>query len=249
MTATMWRAAGVTFSAGGGFGGVLPGVLIIPPLIAGTIIFAITLYFTRFSHRCSYVGQFGAARYMLRGSRTGHPKGEVLLFPQAVELRTRQVRQYMNGVYTGTTYDFTWTDPNGRRVFRLSGNHRGGKGLPKPKDPYHFALATELSWSQYLLGHLAGQLEQAGFVHFNIKPRQWVRVGPGFFDFCLNQEVQRITTPEIKAISLAGGHFHIAHKDARWFSRRGKFSFDYPNMANARLFLLAVEKLIGYRFG
>lgn len=45
------------------------------------------------------------------------------------------------------------------------------------------------------------------------------------------------------------GQFHIHHKDARWFSSKGKFNFSYATMANARLFLLAMEKLTGYRFG
>jgi hypothetical protein len=53
----------------------------------------------------------------------------------------------------------------------------------------------------------------------------------------------------LRLLNLSQGRFHITHKDAGWFSRKGKFSFSYSTMANARLFLLAIDKLMGIRFG
>ena len=39
------------------------------------------------------------------------------------------------------------------------------------------------------------------------------------------------------------GQFRIVHKDAKWFSRAGKFGFDYGRMANGKVFFL-----MGYRW-
>ena len=221
-------------------------------MLAGLVFalgFTVAWLSTGFKQTCSYVGEEGVARYTAKGSRENLAKLEYLHFADAAEVRTAQTRHYYNGVYTGTSYAFTWTDPAGRRLLKLSGQHRGKKGRPKPSDPFHFAEAAEIAWSTYLLGTLDAQLAAQGYLQFNIKPGQFVRVGRGFFEFCLRDEVQKITREEIKSVNLSSGHFHIATKDAKWFGRSGKFSFNYANMANARLFLLAMDKLVGYRFG
>ena len=95
---------------------------------------------------------------------------------------------------------------------------------------------------------MQAQLDQNGFVHFNIGTGQGVRVGPGWLEFCLKKEIARIEKADIKTCKLASGTFHIAHRDAGWFSRQGKYSFNYASMANARVFLLVLDKLVGLRF-
>jgi hypothetical protein len=217
--------------------------------VVGAIAFGGICYFTRGQYNCTYVGEAGVARFTLRGSRANRPHAEVLLFRPALELRTQQTRNYVNGVYAGTMYNKTWTDEAGRRLLHLVGGYFDGLGPPKSKDPMYFAEAAEAAWCNWMFHFLPAQLEQAGFLHFNVRPGEWVRVGPGFFDFCLGNEVQRLAAGDIKSIGLHEGTFHIASNDARWFSSRGKFSFNYAAMANGRLFLLAVEKLIGYRLG
>jgi hypothetical protein len=67
----------------------------------------ITLLVTRFKVVCSFVGENGVASFTLKGRRDGSPKVQLLLFAQAEELRAKQIRQYVNGVYVGTRYDFT----------------------------------------------------------------------------------------------------------------------------------------------
>jgi hypothetical protein len=215
--------------------------------MVGAAAFAGICYFTRAQYTCTYVGEAGVARFTLRGSRGRPPRAEVLLFQGAMELRTTQIKQYLNGIYTGTQYSKTWTDAAGKRVLHLSGAYFDGFGAPASKDPMYFAEAAELAWSHYLLQILPAQLQQFGFLHFNVRPGEWVRVGRAFFEFCLGKEVQRLAATEIKSISLHQGSFNIASTDARWFRSRGKFSFNYSNMANGKLFLVAVEKLIGYR--
>jgi hypothetical protein len=213
----------------------------------GAAAFGAICYFTRAQYHCTYVGEAGVARFTLRGSRARPPRAEVLLFQHAVELRSGETKQYLNGVYTGTVYTKTWTDAAGRRLLHLSGGYFDGFGAPASNNPIYFCEAAELAWSHHLLQTLPAQLQQFGFLHFNVGPGQGVRVGPGFFEFCLGSEVHRLTPAEIKSVSLHQGVFQVCSTDARWFSSRGKFSFDYSHMANGRLFLVAVERLIGYR--
>lgn len=70
-------------------------------------------------------------------------------------------------------------------------------------------------------------------------------MGPGYLDLGFEGQEIRLETMDVKSISIERGHFRIIHKDASWFGRRGKFSFEYRKMANAKLFLLAVERLAG----
>lgn len=45
-----------------------------------------------------------------------------------------------------------------------------------------------------------------------------------------------------------GGEFSFKYKDARWYSREGKYKFPYASIANAKVFLLACDKLLGCQF-
>jgi hypothetical protein len=207
-------------------------------------------YLTRFAHACTYVGKEGIARCRCRGGRTRRVRQEVFPFRDATELRTEETRQYHHGIYTGTSYHFTWTDDAGRKVFKLAGQYRAGKKPPKPADPYHFARAAEASWSVYLLDHAQQQLVRFGAIQFRLGGADRVDVGPGFIDLHLKGRSERCAAQEIGAISISQGVFKVKRADAKegWFSSRGVFQFPYGTMANARVFLLVCDRLLGVRF-
>jgi hypothetical protein len=217
-------------------------------IVAGIAVFFIMAYFTRFSHRCSYVGEDGVAQFTLKGRRSARPRGDFLLFAHAGELRASQTRQFVNGIYTGTNYDYRWTDPAGRRIYRLKGRYNGKDKPPKPLDAFHFASAAYVAWSQHYLDRAAAQLEKEGSVAFGIARGRVVRVGPGFMEFHFGGEPVRVTREEIGAVSLAGGQFSFKHKDAKWYRSAGKYNFPYGQMANGKVFFLVLEKLMGYRW-
>ena len=208
----------------------------------------VVLPLTRFAHVATFVGSAGVARYRLKGSRANLPQAEVFLFQDAVELRTSQTRHYHNGIYTGTNYAYKWTDGRGQRRFNLNGSYRSKQGTPKSNSPFYFATAAERAWSLCLLDRLNEQLEQLGYVEFHVNRADCVRVGHGFLEFVFGGQTSRITPPEIRELRVAQGQFTIKHKDARWFSNKGVFKFQYAQMANAKLFLLSLDRLLGYRF-
>lgn len=78
----------------------------ITAVAVGLVVAAGVWFFTRFKHRCTYVGEHGIARFDLRGRRDAPPTGWTLLFSDAAALRASQTRQFVNGVYTGTRYDY-----------------------------------------------------------------------------------------------------------------------------------------------
>jgi hypothetical protein len=245
LAALCWVVLTVSLQSPSAMGLVAP---VFAALIA-VLVVGIVLYFMRYSHTCTYVGRDGASRFILRGSRSSAAKESTLLFNHAAELRASQVRQHYNGVYVGTNYDYRWTDPAGRLLYRLRGTYRAAKKKrPKKGTDYNFALATELSWSNHYLARAQAQLEAAGSIPFSIDSRKLVRIGPGFLEFHFGGEPVRVTKEEIASVSLGNGTFSFKHKDARWFSSAGKFSFAYGRMANARVFMLALDKLMGYRW-
>lgn len=208
----------------------------------------LTLLLTRFKVICSFVGEQGAASFTLKGRRDAKPKVQLLLFAQAEELRAKQIRHYVNGVYTGTTYDYTWADPGGQRLLRLKGNYRQRKKGLRAGEPYRFVQAAEAAWSTHYLGRANKVLKSEGSIPFRVDKQRVVRVGPGFIEFHFGGEPMRLTREDIASVSLGSGTFQFKHKDAKWYSLSGRYSFQYGGMANARVFLLALEQLMGYRW-
>ncbi|MEO0355495.1 MAG: hypothetical protein AAF268_11775 [Cyanobacteria bacterium P01_A01_bin.3] len=217
-------------------------VLLLAAAIVGTIIY----FFTRFGHRCSYVGERGVVEYRLKGTRSGKPTSEMHLFSETADLFTSATRNYYNGIYTGTNYLFRWVD-GGSQVFKLNGVYRSQKGWPKEGDRWHFANAAEGAWSGFRVKSLTASLEQTGYVEFPLKGNpKAVRIGSGFMEFLLKDEsTQRVEVKDMKKISLGQGFFKFAHQDARWWSGKGKFSFSYAGLPNAKLFLYCLKQLTG----
>jgi hypothetical protein len=208
---------------------------------------------TGFRHTCSYVGEKGAAKFTCKGRRERVVGREVLLFEQAAELRTAVTRNYTNGVYSGTTYDFTWKDGRGERCYTIAGGFNKKDGKPPTKDLFHFAEAAEAAWTVHLLDRAQHQLDSDGFIQFDLgrKNKDYVRIGRGFMEFFIKGKNARCEVEDIETLQIGKGWFTIKRKDAKvgWFRKDGVFQFPYASMANARLFLVALEAILGFRFG
>ena len=219
-------------------------------VVAGLVAFGLCWALTGYKKVVTYVGQEGLARLTTKGRPDRLAKSEVFRFDEAANLRTSQTRQYVNGVYSGTSYHFTWTDAANKRKFRLSGSYRGEKQPPKAKDPYHFALAAETAWSVHLFESLRPELEAKGCFHFPLTGQDWIEVGPGYFEFSRKGNRERWEAAEIGDVSISDGVFKLKRVDAKegWFSKTGVFQFPYQQMANARLFLIALRNFLGFGF-
>jgi hypothetical protein len=218
--------------------------------ILTVLAFVAAWFLTRFRKTCTYVGDAGVVRYTLKGSQNSTPHVDLLVFNDAAEVHASQTRQYLNGVYTGTSYDYYWTDASGRRVLRVKGTYRANNKPPKQGHPFHFAHAAETAWSEHFLRRAEQQLKSEGSIAFRVDKRgRIVRVGPGFLEFHFGGDgPQRFTAEDIASVGLGGGYFSFKHKDAKWYSRQGNYNFSYGSMANAKVFLFALNRLMGYRW-
>lgn len=244
---------GVGFLIGGGIGLMLGALwdfgLILWPTLLGGIGFLIAWLVTGFKHTCTFVGSDGIARYICRGSRDNVTKSEVFPFSEATELRTGQTRRYVNGVYQGTDYTFTWYDHEGRKPYVLNGTYQGEKALPKSTDPFHFANAAEMAWSLFLLKQVPLQLNTKGAIYFSLGGSDWVSVAPGRLELSVRGQNTSCETDDVASVSINQGVFTVKRKDAKegWFTSKGVFRFNYASLANAQLFLFVLERLTGIR--
>jgi hypothetical protein len=222
---------------------------IVITIIAGVAVACFTWSSTRFHHTCSYVGSKGAMSYELINSRTGRPKENLLLFADAHSLYTKTTRNYYNGIYTGTDYSYIWHKNSGNQ-HKISGNYRSENNPPQDRDVWHFANVAESIWSSYLLSTLDDKIAQTGYTEFQIAGAvQSVRVGTGFLEFVSKKEgTQKVFVSDMRDISLAGGIFQFKHQDARWWSGKGKYSFEYASIPNAKVFLICIQKIAGISF-
>lgn len=154
----------------------------------------------------------------------------------------------MNGAYRKTSYDFRWVDERGRRVAQLTGEYVGLDRLPRAGDLFNFVAAAEVAWSLHALARAEQQLQEEGSTPFRVDETRTLRVGPGFIEFHFGDEPVRVHRDEIGSVSFGGGVFSFKHKDAKWYRSAGKYSFGYGDMANGKVFLLALDKLMGYRW-
>jgi hypothetical protein len=215
--------------------------------ICAPIAFVLVLYYSKKKRFCTYVGEQGAARFLYQ-SGGAPPTPEILIFEPATELHAASTRHYYNGIYTGTSYTYYWNDADGKVLARFKGRHRGNKKNPKQGDPYHFVRAAEFAWSRFYLARAQNHLETEGSIPFRVDKKRWVRVGQGFMEFHFGGEPVRVNKEEIDKVTLGSGKFSFKRKDAKWFSSDGKFAFQYGTMANAQVFLMALDKLMGWRW-
>ncbi|HEY2586718.1 MAG TPA: hypothetical protein VGI81_13220 [Tepidisphaeraceae bacterium] len=214
----------------------------------GLLIVFVAIGKTGFTAQSNYVGSERLYSVSVAGNRQNPLKEQSLQFADATELHVAQTRHYKNGAYQGTECSYAWNNADRKTLFAFRGWHHGGDKLPEPGHPYHFALAGEIAWSVYYLPVVERQLRQEGAVIFPIDSRRSVRVAPGFMEFHFGDEPQRINIEDIARFSLHGGEFSFKHKDARWYNREGKYKFPYASMANAKVFLLACDRLLGCQF-
>jgi hypothetical protein len=205
---------------------------------------------TGFNHHLTYVGKEGIARFVMSGTRENVKRTELFLFKDAAELRTGQTRRFVNGVYQGTDYNFKWTSDRGDKICTLSGTYHSKEGTPKTDSPYHYACSAEVAWSMHFIRRANAEIDRAGSIKFAVGSGDWIGVGKGFLDLTFKGQTARCDAKDVANISIANGVFSIKRKDAKvgWFSSTGVFSFAYVSMANARVFLMALDQLVGIRF-
>ena len=250
--AAIWAAvAGAAgFGADYALGVGSPLMYIIPAAIGALIAWLVS----PFSHICNFVGKEGCAEFKCKGSREEIRQKKVFRFKDAWAVSTSSTRHFTNGVYTGTTFTFTWYPHEGKKaIYQITGRHTANLKVPPLKNIYNFARAVEGSWSRFLLPILDDQLKKQGYINFYMGDGRWARLGPGFLDIVDKKgEVHRCAAADIGSAKIASGTFTITRKDATstffgLLGSSGTFKFNYGIMYNARIFLIAFENFLNIK--
>ncbi len=250
---------GLTASAGvATVAAVTIGIRFPPPLIDGIVFFTlafdmviiipvVAFYFTRFRHYCGFVGDRGFAFFTCSGRRDRIKVGQVCLFHDAEELRVKTTHHYETGGYTGTTYRFSWTDESGKEAFTIDGTHRGLHRMPRDHDKYRFALAAEEAWSAHLLAKIIPQLQAGTSYKFRLGRRDGICIEKDYLELARKGTVQRFYQDDLMEVSVNEGKIALKEPSAKegWFTSTGVHYFSFAELANARVFLLLLERLYG----
>ncbi len=200
-----------------------------------------------FSHRCTYVGRRGIARFRCSGRRDRIVQSEVFSFDDAARLMASLLRIDYHGLYAGTSYRFSWEGTWLDERFAIKGTDLT-LGRRPPDDPFHFACAAEAAWSELLLERSRPELERTGFVAFDCGRGRVVRVGREALELEADGSTARWEASDIAAVEVdPRKEIAIVGKGARrgWFSSDGVFRVPYASVPNARALVLAVQRLIG----
>ena len=191
------------------------------------------------------VGKDGVQRYT-RG--LFGPKLEVLRFADAQSLKVSRIRQFVNGVYSGTRYDYVWRFPNGKIALRLHGSYRDDGALAA-HEPVVFAAAAERSWSSHRIAHFDRTIAQQGVARFACG-RDWIGVGKGFLEIGAGGQTQRLAVGDLHDIHLEQGVLVMKKKGARegLFSSDGVYRFPVAAMDDFQVFLVVLEEQTGVCF-
>lgn len=228
------------------------GSLLMWMLLFSVPAFLITFLVSKRTAVCSYAGSLGIARFRLKRDPDKTRRPEIFLFQNAVELRTSQTRHYTNGVYTGTNYEFIWSNFQGKTCYKLTGSYYSSDGKPDKESPYYYALGAEGAWSAFAFERAKAELANHGVVRFNLPYGNYLVIGDGFIDLCFKGQTAHCPTHEIDRVTIKQGVITLRRTDAKsgffGIGSSGIFTFDYAGLANARVFLFLLDHLVGVDF-
>ncbi|AKF09906.1 DUF6585 family protein [Sandaracinus amylolyticus] len=227
------------------FEGALTALLGLGGALFGTALLVAIVWFLR-RPQATFVGKQGLMRYT-RGLLFG-PKHEVFRFDDASELKVQRIRHFVNGVYTGTNFDYTWRDANGKIAFRIAGQFRDDGAL-EPTDPVHFAFAAESAWSAHRIQHFDRMIAQQGIARFACG-RDWIGIGKGFLEIGASGRSEQIRIEETQDIHFEQGMLVIKKKGAKegLFKSEGVYRFPVAALTDFQVFLVVLEEQTGVRF-
>lgn len=189
--------------------------------------------------RATFVGTEGVMEW---SSGLLGPSSRVLRFVDAHELRVQRVRQFVNGVYSGTFYTYTWTGPQGGQVFRLNGSYRDTEPVVA-HDPVAFAFAAENAWTRHKISLVDRALRAEGVARFP-SGSGTIGVGRGFLELLVGGRTERIDRTDIESVHAQQGTLVIRRRGAKegFFSSEGVFKFPIAQMADFTVFAITLEE-------
>jgi len=216
--------------------------------ILGVLAFAASMLLIQPGPTTTYVGSEGLLRIKRKGRDANM---DHVRFEDVTGLTTHQVRNYTNGVYTGTNYTFTFHRRQGGKPFVINGAFQTKEGTQAPAHNFvHFAWAAERAYTLFRLHGMDQQLAQQGMLHFDAGGGNRISLGTNVMELTFKGQTERLQKSDIASLNLNAGMLTIERVGATkgMFSKSGVFTFNVGQMHDFRYFLIALEMLLGYRF-
>ena len=206
---------------------------------------------------CTFVGENGLHLIRVKGKADRVEADEVLRFSEARDLRTSLTVSLLGGSYQHHAFDFSWFDQGGKSLFRnqylFHDKSLLSDGSGHPRDNslgsslYRFGAAAERVWTRLCLGRVNESFKRDGSVEFPLTGGEWLMLGRGTLEVSLGRTQRRFERGELGRVELRGGRWTItpagAHKGV--LGTKGEISFDNWSLANAKVFAVCLEKLLG----
>lgn len=194
----------------------------------------------------TWVAQAGLQRYTRRPLLG--PKLEFLRFEDAEDLQVSRVRQIVNGVYTGTVFDYRWRRRDGATAFRIHGTYRDTQPI-QHFEGVAFAFAAENAWSVHRIAWFRRALQQHGVVRFACG-KETIGIGRGFVEIGKGGNFERIEASELLGVSLEQGVLVIKRKGSRegLFSSEGVHRFQIAKIGDFQVLVAMFGEQLGIRF-
>jgi hypothetical protein len=242
-----------------GFGGLAFGVIVIgmfgnfifhiPLVIAfplGLVVGAFLAWLVPPRPVCTFVGDKGIAKIKRTPKRDWQ---DVFLFSAQSSVGVSVTERYSNGIYSGTSFIYTFYDGSPNTLFEVRGSYQDKYGQKiSPDSEFYFAKQGEVALINYLLPLAQKRLMQGEDQSFMLKDRRQIILQADALTISANNKTYTIPYLDLQNITMNNGTIEIRGQGGNsgflGISQKGVFSFPYSDMPNAQLLFALLQQKI-----
>ncbi len=158
-----------------------------------------------------------------------------ICFDDISSISLSKTAHFTNGVYNKTSVDCVILDKNGNNVFTINGNYNNRYEQPDKYNTFGYAIYAIIDrWDNIAIDRFHRELDEKGYGTFE---DGFTQVGHDF----LRRGDCYVDTNEGFEYNFAEGFLHLYPKS----SEREDFLIPINGMNNYRVFLLAIDQLLG----
>jgi hypothetical protein len=245
-----WAKQGVAALAMGSFLATAIAYLLHQPLVfftpIGFVLGGITGWFIRPRLLCTYVGDSGVTRITQMPQRE---KSETFLFSAQSSVGVSVTENYTNGVYNGTSFAYTFYNPDSKTPYEIRGTYHNRYGQKiSPDSDWYFGQQAEIALLNFLFPQAQKRLMQGEDQRFALKDTRQIVLQPHALVIVENGNTHSIPYQNLEEINIEAGTIKIKEQGGTngflGLGQKGIFAFPYAGMPNAKLFFVLLQQKI-----
>ena len=213
----------------------------------------------KFEHSNFFFGINGFAEYKCVDNRNNITIDTEVNFNDITDVYLYQVEKKVNFNYQGTDFLYVFLNTNnGKIAYVKEGTYDKKTKFEEQGVELNFCRKVEQYWTIYLLDRMEKDLEQKGYILFNLYSHEknnympYIKLGIGQITF-IKGESQEFTYKfnDIKRMYSKGSDLFIEHKNFQktffFFKSGNEDKIPMLNLCNRQFFYKAMEILLGYK--